>query len=164
MDKLEKVIKAWECCNPLNRRCFECPYDDDCFHDSFDRVAIADMVKLLKEQKNLIDCLVEDQVKKIDEMDELLKEQQEKIDGLLEDLATAIDDKESALLMLKDQQAEIERLKAEKNRVIEQIESEIHRLFNERGCVKDDVGIAQYQWLINGYQSALDMIKDGEHE
>ena len=51
MKKLEKVIKAWECCNPFNRRCFECPYDADCFHDSFDRVAIADMVKLLKEQK-----------------------------------------------------------------------------------------------------------------
>ena len=50
MDKLDMVIKAWECCNPLNRRCFECPYDADCFHDSFDRVAIADMVKLLKEQ------------------------------------------------------------------------------------------------------------------
>ena len=26
MDKLDKVIKAWECCNPFNRRCFECPY------------------------------------------------------------------------------------------------------------------------------------------
>ena len=50
MEKLEKVIKAWECCNPFNRRCFECPYDADCFHDSFDRVAIADMVKLLKEK------------------------------------------------------------------------------------------------------------------
>ena len=78
MDKLDMVIKAWECCNPFNRRCFECPYEADCFHDSFDRVAIADMVKLLKEQKNLIDCLVEDQVKKIDEMDELLKEKQSK--------------------------------------------------------------------------------------
>lgn len=33
-------------------------------------------VELLKEQKNLIDCLVEDQVKKIDEMEELLKEKQ----------------------------------------------------------------------------------------
>ena len=63
--------------------------------------------------------------------------------------------------LLQEQQTEIDRLKAEKNRVIEQIESEIHRLFKESGCVKDDVGIAQYQWLINGYQSALDMIKDG---
>ena len=51
MDKLDKVIKAWECCNPFNRRCFECPYDADCFHDSFDRVAIADMVILLKERQ-----------------------------------------------------------------------------------------------------------------
>ena len=55
MAELEKVIKAWECCNPLNRRCFECPYDADCFHDNFDRVAIADMVKLLKEQKELLE-------------------------------------------------------------------------------------------------------------
>ena len=76
---LDKVLKAWECCNPFKRRCLECPYEDDCFHDNFDRVAVADMVKLLKEQ-------------------------QEKIDGLLEDLATAIDDKESALLMLKEKQ------------------------------------------------------------
>ena len=56
MEKLEKVIKAWECCNPFNRRCFECPYDADCFHDNFDRVAIADMVKLLKEQQPIVRC------------------------------------------------------------------------------------------------------------
>ena len=66
--------------------------------------------------------------------------------------------------LLKEQQAEIDRLKAEKNRVIEQIKREIHLLLKESGCVKDDVGIAQYQWLINGYQSALDMIEDGEQE
>ena len=75
MAELEKVIKAWECCNPLNRRCFECPYDADCFHDSFDRVAIADMVELLKDQKNLIDGLIEDQLKKDEE-------QQSEIDRL----------------------------------------------------------------------------------
>ena len=46
---LDMVLKAWECCDPFNRRCFECPYENDCFHDGFDRVAIADMVKLLKE-------------------------------------------------------------------------------------------------------------------
>ena len=51
MADINTVLKAWECCNPFNRRCFECPYDADCFHDSFDRVAIADMVKLLKEQQ-----------------------------------------------------------------------------------------------------------------
>ena len=48
---LDKVLKAWDCCDPFNRRCFECPYEDDCFHDGFDRVAIADMVKLLKAQQ-----------------------------------------------------------------------------------------------------------------
>lgn len=51
---LDKVLKAWECCDPFNRRCFECPYEDDCFHDGFDRVAIADMVRLLKEQRETI--------------------------------------------------------------------------------------------------------------
>ena len=54
---LDKVLKAWDCCDPFNRRCFECPYEDDCFHDGFDRVAIADMVKLLKEQQAEIDRL-----------------------------------------------------------------------------------------------------------
>ena len=57
MDKLEKAIKAWECCHPFNRQCDKCPYDADCFHDSFDRVAIADMVKLLKEQQAEINKL-----------------------------------------------------------------------------------------------------------
>ena len=52
MANIEKVIKALECCKPFNRRCDKCPYDADCFHDSFDRVAIADMVKLLKEHQN----------------------------------------------------------------------------------------------------------------
>ena len=71
MDKLEKVIKAWECCNPFNRRCFECPYDADCFHDSFDRVAIADMVKLLKEQQERIKVLEEEYIDiGTEEMDE----------------------------------------------------------------------------------------------
>ena len=54
---LNKVLKAWKCCDPFNRRCFECPYEDDCFHDNFDRVAIADMVKLLKEQQEEIERL-----------------------------------------------------------------------------------------------------------
>lgn len=57
---LDKVLKAWECCNPFNRRCSECPYEDDCFHDNFDRVAIADMVKLLKDQKERIAVLEEE--------------------------------------------------------------------------------------------------------
>lgn len=52
---LDKVLKAWECCGSFNKRCAECPYENDCFHDSFDRVAIADMVKLLKDQQAEID-------------------------------------------------------------------------------------------------------------
>ena len=64
--------------------------------------------------------------------------------------------------LLKKQQEEIKRLKSEKERTIERIESEINRLYKESKCVKDDVGIAQYQWLINGYQSSLDMIKGGD--
>ena len=89
---LDKVLKAWECCDPFNRRCFECPYEDDCFHDNFDRVAIADMVKLLKEQKNLIDGLIEDQLKKDEEQQAeivrlkiLVKKKNRKIKKLMED-------------------------------------------------------------------------------
>ena len=61
---LDKVLKAWECCDPFNRRCFECPYEDDCFHDNFDRVAIADMVKLLKEQQERIKVLEDEETAK----------------------------------------------------------------------------------------------------
>ena len=50
MDKLEKAIKAFECCEPFNRQCDKCPYDEDCFHDQFCYEAIVDMVELLKEQ------------------------------------------------------------------------------------------------------------------
>lgn len=102
VDKLEMVIKAWECCNPFNRRCFECPYEDNCFHDGFDRVAIADMVELLKSQKKEIENLkaenhaiklnnagldeqrtafalkIENQRQEINRLNELLKEQQPK--------------------------------------------------------------------------------------
>lgn len=69
-----------------------------------------------------------------------------------------------ALELLKEQQAEIDRLKAEKNRVIEQIENEINILHKESRNVKDEVGTATYEWLINGFQASLDMIKDGEQE
>ena len=56
-----------------------CPYDKICYHDKACDELLKDALELLKEQKNLIDCLVEDQVKKIDEMDELLKEQQPRL-------------------------------------------------------------------------------------
>ena len=55
MDKLEKAIKAFECCEPFNRQCDKCPYDEDCFHDQFSYEGIVDMVELLKEQKETID-------------------------------------------------------------------------------------------------------------
>lgn len=85
MAELDKVIKAWECCNPFNRRCFECPYDADCFHDSFDRVAIADMVKLLKEQNSLMLALDQSNSaneylnEEVDKLNALLRQQQDEI-------------------------------------------------------------------------------------
>jgi hypothetical protein len=50
MDR-EKVIKAWECCNPFNRKCNECPYEKDCYHDGISRHMVADAIALLKEQE-----------------------------------------------------------------------------------------------------------------
>ena len=67
-----------------------------------------------------------------------------------------------ALELLKEKKAEIERLIKEKHSVIEQIENEINRLYKEKRNVKDEVGTATYEWLINGFQASLDMIKDGE--
>ena len=53
MDR-EKVIKAWECCNPFNRKCKECPYEKDCYHDGISRHMVADAVALLKEQEGQV--------------------------------------------------------------------------------------------------------------
>ena len=50
MDR-EKVINAWECCNPFNRKCNECPYEKDCYHDGISRYMVADAIALLKEQE-----------------------------------------------------------------------------------------------------------------
>ena len=50
MDR-NKVIKAWECCNPFNRKCKECPYEKDCYHDSISRNMVADAIAILKEQE-----------------------------------------------------------------------------------------------------------------
>ena len=55
MDR-EKVIKAWECCNPFNRKCKECPYEKDCYHDGVSRHMVADAVALLKEQPDIVLC------------------------------------------------------------------------------------------------------------
>lgn len=50
MPNMEKVIKAWECCNPFNRKCKECPYEKDCYHDGISRHMVANAIALLKEQ------------------------------------------------------------------------------------------------------------------
>ena len=55
MDR-EKVIKAWECCNPFNRKCNECPYEKDCYHDGISRHMVADALALLKEQDAVVRC------------------------------------------------------------------------------------------------------------
>ena len=134
MADLDKTIKGLECCSIAI-----CPQILD--------YGKSDTGCPYHAEENCVELLAKD-------AHELLKEQKNLIDELIKD----------QLKKDEEQQAEIERLKDEKNRVIEQIEREIHLLFKERECVKDDVGIAQYQWLINGYQSALDMIKDGEQE
>ena len=81
MAELEKVIKAWECCSPFNRKCNKCPYDEDCYHDEFCRDAISDMVELLKEHKADIEELTAQQDARCDACAkrlELLKEKQPK--------------------------------------------------------------------------------------
>lgn len=66
--------------------------------------------------------------------------------------------------LLKEQKTEIDRLKSEKANAIEQIENEISRLNNESKYANDEIGIATYNWLINGFQASLDIIKDGGQE
>jgi len=51
MPDKEKVIRAWECCNPFNRKCKECPYEKDCYHDGISRHMVADAIAMLKEQE-----------------------------------------------------------------------------------------------------------------
>lgn len=76
---MEKVIKAWECCNPFNRKCNECPYEKDCYHDGISRHMVADAVALLKEQQEQIDKLIEENASNAEMAEglkELLKEQE----------------------------------------------------------------------------------------
>ena len=54
MAKLEKVIKACECCRPCNTHCKKCPYDTECYHDKLCNSAISDMVDLLKEKQDAV--------------------------------------------------------------------------------------------------------------
>ena len=58
MANVEDVIKAWNCCNPYNRKCKECPYEKDCYHDGISRHMVADAVKLLKAQQANLEALL----------------------------------------------------------------------------------------------------------
>ena len=55
MANAENVIKAWSCCNPFNRKCKECPYEKDCYHDGISRHMVADAIELLKSQQKEIE-------------------------------------------------------------------------------------------------------------
>ena len=57
MANVEDVIKAWNCCNPFNRKCKECPYEKDCYHDGISRHMVADAVAMLKSQQAEIERL-----------------------------------------------------------------------------------------------------------
>ena len=63
MPDRENVIKAWECCNPFNRKCKECPYEKDCYHDGISRHMVADAIALLEgdaiRAKRNDDCIKE---------------------------------------------------------------------------------------------------------
>ncbi len=59
MPDRKMVVKAWECCNPFNRKCNECPYEKDCYHDGISRYMVADAIALLKEQQKLIDDIMQ---------------------------------------------------------------------------------------------------------
>jgi hypothetical protein len=58
MHDREKVLKAWECCNPFNKKCNECPYEKDCYHDGISRHMVADALALLKEQEAVEPTLI----------------------------------------------------------------------------------------------------------
>ena len=52
MGAIEKILTAWECCNTFHMKCNDCPYDADCYHDGFPRLAISDAVNLLRLKEN----------------------------------------------------------------------------------------------------------------
>ena len=52
MGYIEDAIKGLECCKSnLNRKCSECPYEKDCYHDSVPTLLIFDALKALKENQ-----------------------------------------------------------------------------------------------------------------
>ena len=56
MADAENVVKAWNCCNPFNRKCKECPYEKDCYHDGISMHMVADAIELLKSQPKVVRC------------------------------------------------------------------------------------------------------------
>ena len=90
VDQLEKVKKGLKCCLHITRDCpQDCPYErmafcrDHLHHDA---------LELINEQKNLIDGLIEDQLKKDEEQQAeikrlkiLAKKKNRKIKKLMED-------------------------------------------------------------------------------
>ena len=74
MPDREKVFRAWECCNPFNRKCNECPYEKDCYHDGISRHMVADALAVLKEYEQSEQSYLRTLVELSNERDKLLKE------------------------------------------------------------------------------------------
>lgn len=102
MAELEKTIKGLECCTydlPLDNKvhksdiCKNCPYyNPETSHCLNTDYLMKDALELLKDQKNLIDGLIEDQLKKdeeqqaeIERLKTLVKKKNRKIKKLMED-------------------------------------------------------------------------------
>ena len=52
MEDIDKITKAYEACkNSFNRKCSECPYDKDCYHDGFHARFVKDAIEMLKLQQ-----------------------------------------------------------------------------------------------------------------
>ena len=82
MADVENVIKAWNCCNPFNRKCKECPYEKDCYHDGISRHMVADALSVIEEQQGRIDNMLS-LLGEADREKERLKEEIELLKGLL---------------------------------------------------------------------------------
>ena len=110
MADLEKVKRGLECCKAFLCKDGKCPYYGSMCQSSL----ATDALELLKELKNLIDGLIEDQLKKDEE-----------------------------------QQAEIERLKAELN--------QYHK-------ADAFLAVHGWQWKDDGTEHHTEQLKDGEQD
>lgn len=95
MADIEKVKQGVKACWSEHwcHKCFNCPYKPDRDNDDacVERLGV-DVLELLKDQKNLIDGLIEDQLKKdeeqqaeIERLKSLVKKKNRKIKKLMED-------------------------------------------------------------------------------